>query len=499
MSTCVEPGAVERASAVRAFEAEVAEAAGVVNAAEARLVGLVVRALAEGFWEGWRIHTPAQWLMWKAGVSRSVALRVVALARRAPELPVTMAAFGEGRLSFDQAATVARYTPAEFEASVCELALSATVAQIATATRTYGFDTQARPSDAPEPSPSEPVLPPPDPEAARDVAFGVEDSGQWWARVRLPIDEGLALQGALSAVRDRLHDDARAAAKAKAEEEGRPTGDLRVPPPSWADALVGMAHAILHHGPGGAGTAGGSQVLVHLETPEGTPGRWMGTTHLGGVLPDELRRLLTCDGHAQIAWHHGGTPVNLGRTHRIVPRRIRRLIEHRDGGCRVPGCDRTWWLQVHHIVHWEDHGPTDTANLICLCSAHHRLHHQGLLGITGNADHPDGVDLHRPPRPPDHRRHPGPPTPGRRHARARPLLRAHRRTPRSLGGVLQPHPPPSPRRPGPATTTCPPVPTPDRLAAAAPTTPTAPVAPTPPPPTAPAPHPRPEHASRAPS
>ena len=32
-----------------------------------------------------------------------------------------------------------------------------------------------------------------------------------------------------------------------------------------------------------------------------------------------------------------------------------------------------------------------TANLIALCSKHHRLHHRGGLGIAGNADEPDGV------------------------------------------------------------------------------------------------------------
>ena len=58
-----------------AFEAAVASAAGVRNAADAALVDLVVTALAEGWWEGWGIHTPVQWLMWRAGVSRSTASR----------------------------------------------------------------------------------------------------------------------------------------------------------------------------------------------------------------------------------------------------------------------------------------------------------------------------------------------------------------------------------------------------------------------------------------
>ena len=39
----------------------------------------------------------------------------------------------------------------------------------------------------------------------------------------------------------------------------------------------------------------------------------------------------------------------------------------------------------------EHGGPTDTANLVAICPADHRLHHHGQLGITGNADDPDGL------------------------------------------------------------------------------------------------------------
>jgi hypothetical protein len=82
---------------------------------------------------------------------------------------------------------------------------------------------------------------------------------------------------------------------------------------------------------------------------------------------------------------------SVGRSQRIVPERTRRHVISRDQACRVPGCGAHRLLEVHHIIHWEDHGPTDTPNLICLCPHHHRLHHQGKLGITGNADRPDGV------------------------------------------------------------------------------------------------------------
>jgi hypothetical protein len=68
-------------------------------------------------------------------------------------------------------------------------------------------------------------------------------------------------------------------------------------------------------------------------------------------------------------------------------------VEERDRSCRVPGCECTGWLQVHHVIHWEDGGPTDTGNLVALCSRHHRLHHLGQLGIAGNADDPGGMDF----------------------------------------------------------------------------------------------------------
>jgi hypothetical protein len=59
----------------------------------------------------------------------------------------------------------------------------------------------------------------------------------------------------------------------------------------------------------------------------------------------------------------------------------------------VPGArlHRAALAGIHHIVHWEDGGVTETPNLVCLCPHHHRLHHQGRLGIRGDADDPDGL------------------------------------------------------------------------------------------------------------
>jgi hypothetical protein len=368
---------------MEAFEARLAGAAGVRNAADGALVGLVVEALAEKWWEGWGIHTPVQWLMWRAGVSRTTARQVVRLAARAEELPTTLRLLFEGRLSLDQAAVIARFTPADHEASVCELAVYATVSQIVTATRTYGFDTETpiRTREAPE----------------RHVSFGSDEDGQWWGRIRLAADEGKIVEEALKATRDHLHDVARARAQKAAEAEGRPAkgtdAQLGVPRIGWADALVGMAHSALGTKAKGAETSTRTAVHLHLERPVAGAGEaWRAELHGGPALPDGLRRYLLCDCDIEIVWTEDGIPVTTSRTQRTPPRRIRRLVEKRDGyRCRIPGCDQTLWLEVHHIVHWEDDGETVTWNLCCLCGHHHRLHHQGLLGITGNADRADGL------------------------------------------------------------------------------------------------------------
>ena len=115
---------------------------------------------------------------------------------------------------------------------------------------------------------------------------------------------------------------------------------------------------------------------------------------LGHRLPDWLRDLICCDTIANTVHEHDGIPVSVGRAQRTVPERTRRLVILRDRGCRVPGCNADRVLQVHHVIHWDPDdgaGPTDTWNLACLCPRHHRMHHRGQLGISGNADLPDGL------------------------------------------------------------------------------------------------------------
>jgi hypothetical protein len=98
-----------------------------------------------------------------------------------------------------------------------------------------------------------------------------------------------------------------------------------------------------------------------------------------------------------------------------VPDHTRLAVEYRDGGaCVIPGCGATRGIEVHHLRHWEDGGPTDTWNLACVCGPHHRAIHRGEIIAWGNADTPGGLSFTnrwgtpltlKPPKPP-----PDPPT-----------------------------------------------------------------------------------------
>jgi hypothetical protein len=292
------------------------------------------------------------------------------MARRLAELPETRAAFDEGALCEDQVAVICRHTRPAYDAEVCALAKSATVVQLRRVLGSYPF------ADEAEPDPTEPKQPDP-PAEPRTVSFGTTERGTWQLHAELPADEGALVERALLAARDELF--------RAGEHEG--TTNPRPDQVSWADAFVAMADRSL----GGVSRPHHDRnlVLLHIGTDQG--GGTNGHLHLGGGVSAGMRRFVGCDARIRPVIEAGGKAVSVGRAFRTVPDRTRIVIEERDRGCRVPGCDRSRWLHIHHVRHWEDGGGSDTENLIALCHRHHRLHHLGTLGIEGNADVTDGI------------------------------------------------------------------------------------------------------------
>jgi len=66
-----------------------------------------------------------------------------------------------------------------------------------------------------------------------------------------------------------------------------------------------------------------------------------------------------------------------GRNTATIPPRMRREVLARDKHrCQAPGCGRTRFLEVHHIVSRQHGGNNQTANLMTLCASCHRLWHE---------------------------------------------------------------------------------------------------------------------------
>jgi hypothetical protein len=217
--------------------------------------------------------------------------------------------------------------------------------------------------------------PQPRPEPERLITTTSDEHGSCY-RIRLDHHDAAKFNAALASHRDALM------AQWKLDHANS-TADLdqRPPLPNTGDAFMRLIEAgwdtEAARRPHGQHTT----VVVHVDVEQRAA-----ALHLGPLLSDAERRCLSCDATCEVWFQRHGEPIGAGRTTRVINRRLRRALEHRDRSCAVPGCDATRGLHAHHIAHWEDGGPTELANLILLCPYHHRLHHRGVLTITGPAD-----------------------------------------------------------------------------------------------------------------
>lgn len=341
----------------RRLEAGLSDVCGHLNVLHERMVSLTREALETAAWEGQGLNTPAAWLAWQTGLSPERAKQIVMMASRQIELPATFTAFAEGLLSVDQVAVVAKRAQVHNDREACDLAQSATVAQLRVAMSKHFLPPPPKPA-------AEPAA---DPEPEHRLAVGFNDDGDFFLHGLADTLDGALINNALTEAKDALVD----------------AGNVDV---TWLDALVEVCQRSL-----GTVTAPSRQdlfrVIVHLDTE----GAWV---HNGPNLPPELLSAVTCCGMIQPQWETAGLPINLGRARHIAPLRTRRVIQDRDRICRHPSCSSSRGLEVHHIHHWEHGGVTDTHNLVALCVKHHHRHHNGEFSIIGNANDPNGLTFY---------------------------------------------------------------------------------------------------------
>lgn len=120
----------------------------------------------------------------------------------------------------------------------------------------------------------------------------------------------------------------------------------------------------------------------------------------GATLPGWIIGTRACDTATMtVTLDPAGNPLDLGREARLFTPKQRIALAIRDGGCRIPACDRpASYCEAHHIDPYAQGGRTDIDRGILLCPFHHmNLHHHGWR-ITRNGK--EDFVLHRPGLPP---------------------------------------------------------------------------------------------------
>ncbi|MGA5542434.1 HNH endonuclease signature motif containing protein [Mycobacterium sp. NPDC051198] len=340
---------------------EVAELTGQRNAIDARIVEIVAEMDRDELCGATGARSIEALVAWKTGITPRNADTVVAVARRLEEFPRCAQGMREGRLSLDQVGVIAEKAADGSDEHYAELAAVATVRQLRTAVK---LEPRPEPETRPEPE--------------RSITKIVEDEYTTW-RIRLPRLEAAKFDTALQSHHDAV------IANWKHDHDIDGEAEQAPPFPGLVDAFMSLVEASWDveaaRRPHGQHTT--VAVHVNLDKDGDKP---VAALHLGPLLTGDDRRYLLCDATCEAWFERQGQVIGTGRTTRTISRRLRRALEHRDRCCVVPGCGSTRGLHAHHIVHWEDGGPTELHNLVLVCPFHHRLHHRGGITITGPAD-----------------------------------------------------------------------------------------------------------------
>jgi hypothetical protein len=306
--------------------------------------------------QGWRsygLNDCAEWLNWKCGIARGTATEKVRVARALWFLPQIDEAFRRGDLSYSKVRALTRVATDTSETDLLDFALKATAAQVEDRCRRLR---NGNPATAKEDARHL--------HASRALVRHFREDGSGTLSVELPRDELELVLQALELIGSRLPEDPSRALFARG-----------------ADALVQMARETLAGGSDGAPVSDAYQVVVHVDASalSGNGGE--------SDLPLPAVKRLCCDGTLVALIEDGdGAPLNVGRRQRTLSTALKRALRARDRHCTWPGCHHERFVEAHHIHHWADGGETSLANLTLLCSAHHKLLHEGGYSMERRGD-----------------------------------------------------------------------------------------------------------------
>jgi Domain of unknown function (DUF222)/HNH endonuclease len=374
---------------------EIAELAAHLDAATARLLDLIREFDERGGW-GNGFRSCAHWLAWRVGLELGAAREHVRVARALGSLPRLTDALARGELSYSKVRALTRVATAETEERLVAVGRGGTAEHVEMIVR--GWRRVDRKAEAQEAARRH---------RHRAVHVYPDADGMVVIRGRLEPEVGAVVMQALAAARDALYrrrtNDVPAGTSVVDGSPEAPTMEQQ-----QADALALVAETALHGGmdPGAPGER--YQVVVHVDAQLLADADAPGQSVLdgGARVPAGTSQRLACDASRVVMRHDAdGRITEVGARTRTIPPALRRALQHRDNGCRFPGCGLPFG-QGHHIRHWAHGGPTKLSNLAMLCRRHHRAVHEEGYEVERQPDgqlcfrRPDGRPLPHVPAPP---------------------------------------------------------------------------------------------------
>ncbi len=314
--------------------------------------GLLTRIRRFDEAEGWGeqgAKSCAHWLTWRIGLDPGTAREKVRVARALGALPRIDEAFASGKVSYAKVRAVTRIATPQNEEQALETALAATGAQLERICQRLRRATES------------------EREMAAERRFRGRALGDGLVKLEIVVtsDEADLIIQAVEEARKKL-----------GSADDRPTA---------ADGLMELVSSHLK-GSGDTAAAPDAEVVIHLERdPTTSVPTFAATLEDGTHVSAETLRRICCDtGLVPATLDNDHNVLDVGRRTRAIPPAIRRALWIRDRTCRFPGCTSTRFLHGHHLEHWLHGGETSLANLVFLCSFHHRLVHEGGFSITIN-------------------------------------------------------------------------------------------------------------------
>jgi hypothetical protein len=356
---------------------QIAELAAQISAATYELLAMLRDFDERGGWNS-GFRSCAHWLGWRVGLDLGAAREKVRVACALDALPLVSAALRRGEISYSKVRALTRIATPANEQDLLSFARAGTALHVERLVRGMRLVDRIDRADGTDRADLGDRNGRGDGEerrhAARYLSAYTDEDGMVVVRGRLLPETGAVLLRALEAGVETLYGSRR----------GETSGATPAAPDDAsaeqrrADALGLVAESALAAGldPGSRGDR--YQVVIHVDAEvlaaggaggEGGEDVGGGSSWLadGTRVSAETSRRLACDS-ARVVMQHAadGRVLDVGRRTRAISPALRRALEHRDAGCRSPGCGNRL-CDAHHVEPWAEGGATSLANTLLLC------------------------------------------------------------------------------------------------------------------------------------